>query len=159
MASGIARLITVAVLIGFGVGPVAVGDSVVPPAGTEVRVVKLPFGPMVPEDRIDEAWANQFRLELERTYLQKVKSAAGGSGDDPSELPVPIESDSAVTEYRGHRIAIVRVTVPGLHRAVTVLGVVGPDVVQVTCLGGAAYAQLLADAKCQATIEGVFGGR
>jgi hypothetical protein len=100
--------------------------------------------------------ADELRVQLEGQYLSGVEEAARNSGRDPRLLDLKVDSDAEVSELMGHRIIVIRMAVPGLHRAVTAVGVVGDEIVQVTCMGQSLSAVSLNAGECQSKLGEAF---
>jgi hypothetical protein len=127
------------------------------PAAPEIqtRIARAPRGDFT-EEMFSAEKADELRVQLEGQYLSGVEEAARNSGRDPRLLDLKVDSDAEVSELMGHRIIVIRMAVPGLHRAVTAVGVVGDEIVQVTCMGQSLSAVSLNAGECQSKLGEAF---
>ena len=134
---GGAAIISGMLIIGHFVREASDDSSTVNPAPTkdvvEVHVEHLPRGNWT-ENAFDDSAAERFRVIVQENVLRQLEAAMDQAGSTSVPQPIDLSTEAQISDFNGRRIIVVYMSSPSLLRGVTTIGVVGDNLVQVTCM-------------------------
>ena len=98
----------------------------------------------------------ELKDRLADAFLAQMKDGIRDAGVDPDPLDLHVESVMDVSEYKGRRLVVIRLMIPGVTQAAFATALVGNETVQVKCVGTRAATVPFESDACRRAVDKAF---